>query len=115
MNMPRRALLAALPAFCVSSAWADEATRGTRPRPPPWRATCGASCWALLRAGLPKGWRMADKTGNNGADALGDIAVAWPAPGRPVVICAYTQRSRKCCRPFWRAWGEWLGRNWHDA
>lgn len=26
MNMPRRALLAALPAFCASSAWADEAT-----------------------------------------------------------------------------------------
>jgi beta-lactamase class A len=44
-----------------------------------------------LRAGLPNGWRVGDKTGNNGRDAAGDIAVAWPQPGRPVLICAYTQ------------------------
>jgi beta-lactamase class A len=44
-----------------------------------------------LRAGLPKSWRVGDKTGNNGKDASGDIAVAWPMPGRPVLICAYTQ------------------------
>ena len=48
----------------------------------------------LLRAGLPKGWKVADKTGNNGKDALGDIAVAWPAASRPIVICAYTQGGR---------------------
>jgi beta-lactamase class A len=44
-----------------------------------------------LRAGLPPGWRIGDKTGNNGADAAGDIAVAWPRPEAPVLICAYTQ------------------------
>jgi beta-lactamase class A len=44
-----------------------------------------------LRAGLPKAWRIGDKTGNNGKDASGDIAVAWPKPGTPVLICAYTQ------------------------
>jgi beta-lactamase class A len=44
-----------------------------------------------LRAGLPKDWRVGDKTGNNGADAAGDIAVAWPASGGRVLICAYTQ------------------------
>jgi beta-lactamase class A len=44
----------------------------------------------LLRADLP-GWRVADKTGNNGQDALGDIAVAWTASKRPVIMCAYTQ------------------------
>jgi beta-lactamase class A len=44
-----------------------------------------------LRAGLPQSWRVGDKTGNNGKDASGDIAVAWPMPGRPVLICAYTQ------------------------
>jgi beta-lactamase class A len=44
-----------------------------------------------LRAGLPKTWRIGDKTGNNGKDAAGDIAVAWPAPARPVLICAYVQ------------------------
>ena len=44
-----------------------------------------------LRAGIPKTWRIADKTGNNGKDAAGDIAVAWPKPDAPVLICAYTQ------------------------
>ena len=44
-----------------------------------------------LRAGLPKDWRVSDKTGNNGKDASGDIAVVWPRPDRPVLIAAYTQ------------------------
>jgi beta-lactamase class A len=44
-----------------------------------------------LRAGLPKDWKIGDKTGNNGKDASGDIAVAWPKPDTPVLICAYTQ------------------------
>ncbi|MEO8926112.1 MAG: class A beta-lactamase [Caulobacteraceae bacterium] len=44
-----------------------------------------------LRAGLPKTWKIADKTGNNGKDAAGDIAVTWSKPGAPVLICAYTQ------------------------
>jgi beta-lactamase class A len=44
-----------------------------------------------LRAGLPKDWRIGDKTGNNGKDAAGDIAVAWSRPDAPILICAYTQ------------------------
>ena len=44
-----------------------------------------------LRAGLPRDWVIGDKTGNNGKDAAGDIAVAWPAPDRPIVICVYTR------------------------
>lgn len=44
-----------------------------------------------LRAGLPTTWQIADKTGNNGKDAAGDIAIAWPAHDDPVVICTYTQ------------------------
>jgi beta-lactamase class A len=44
-----------------------------------------------LRAGLPKEWRIGDKTGNNGKDAAGDIAVAWPRPDAPIVISVYTQ------------------------
>jgi len=45
----------------------------------------------LLRAGMPPGWAIADKTGSNGRDVLGDIAVAWPEPDRPIVMAAYTQ------------------------
>lgn len=44
-----------------------------------------------LRGGLPKTWKIANKTGNNGKDASGDIALVWPAPDRPVAICVYTQ------------------------
>jgi beta-lactamase class A len=44
-----------------------------------------------LRAGLPKDWRIGDKTGNNGKDAFGDIAVAWSIRDDPVLICAYTR------------------------
>jgi beta-lactamase class A len=44
-----------------------------------------------LRGGLPKAWKVGDKTGNNGKDASGDIAVTWPPSGGPIVVCAYTQ------------------------
>lgn len=44
-----------------------------------------------LRAGLPGSWKIGDKTGNNGKDAAGDIAMAWPSSGGPIVVCAYTQ------------------------
>ncbi|WLB54520.1 class A beta-lactamase [Bradyrhizobium sp. 521_C7_N1_3] len=48
-----------------------------------------------LRGGLPAGWKIGDKTGNNGKDASGDIAVAWPKldnkADEPILIAAYTQ------------------------
>jgi beta-lactamase class A len=44
-----------------------------------------------LRAGLPKDWRVGDKTGNNGKDAAIDIAVTWSTRGEAVVVCAYTR------------------------
>lgn len=48
-----------------------------------------------LRGGLPKTWRIGDKTGNNGSDACGDLAVAWPKAGAPpVLIAAYTQGGK---------------------
>jgi beta-lactamase class A len=33
-----------------------------------------------LRAGLPGTWTIGDKTGHNGKDASGDIAMAWSSP-----------------------------------
>ncbi len=47
-----------------------------------------------LRAGLPQSWVVGDKTGNNGEDAAGDVAIAWPNPNEPVLICAYTRGGR---------------------
>ena len=42
----------------------------------------------LLRAGLPNGWAVADKTGSND-NVLGDMAVVWPAPDRPLIVTVY--------------------------
>jgi beta-lactamase class A len=63
---------------------------GSRERLTDWMIACqtGAN---RLRAGLPKAWMVGDKTGNNGKDAAGDIAVAWRGPGQPVLIAAYAQ------------------------
>jgi len=63
---------------------------GSRERLTGWMLNCKTGD-NRLRGGLPGTWKIADKTGNNGKDAAGDIAVAWPGPGMPVVICAYTQ------------------------
>ncbi|MFZ0266106.1 class A beta-lactamase [Caulobacter sp.] len=50
-----------------------------------------------LRAGLPAGWKVGDKTGSWGDDKVGttnDIAVVWPTPGRPpLLITTYLSRS----------------------
>jgi beta-lactamase class A len=46
---------------------------------------------ARLRAGLPAGWRIGDKTGTGANGTTNDIAIAWP-PGklsRPLLIAAY--------------------------
>ncbi|AOF87368.1 D-alanyl-D-alanine carboxypeptidase family protein [Hydrogenophaga sp. RAC07] len=46
-----------------------------------------------LRAGLPSGWRVGDKTGTNRTDA-NDIGIAWPANGRPpLIITSYLAES----------------------
>ena len=47
-----------------------------------------------LRAGLPRGWVVGDKTGNNGKDAAGDVAIAWRSSNEPILICAYTRGGR---------------------
>jgi beta-lactamase class A len=42
-----------------------------------------------LRAGVPKDWRIGDKTGSGENNATNDIAVMWP-PGRaPIIVAAY--------------------------
>ena len=63
---------------------------GSRERLLGWMVNCKTGD-NRLRGGLPKGWKIGDKTGNNGKDAAADIAVAWPGPDRPVLISAYTQ------------------------
>ncbi len=44
-----------------------------------------------LRAGLLGSWTLGNKTGNNGRDAVGDIGIAWPPAGTPILISVYAQ------------------------
>ena len=53
-----------------------------------------------LRSGLPGAWTTGDKTGNNGADAAGDIAVTWTPSGTPIVIAAYTRGGSPTAAQF---------------
>jgi beta-lactamase class A len=58
-----------------------------------WLVNCKTGA-KRLRGGLPKDWRIGDKTGNNGKDAVGDIAVAWAKPDVPIVIAVYTRGGK---------------------
>jgi beta-lactamase class A len=42
-----------------------------------------------LRAGIPKGWRVGDKTGSGSNNATNDIAVIWPPSRAPILVAAY--------------------------
>jgi beta-lactamase class A len=46
-----------------------------------------------IRAGVPAGWKVGDKTGNGGYGTRNDIAVAWPATGGPIVIAIQSDRG----------------------
>jgi beta-lactamase class A len=48
---------------------------------------------ARLRAGLPAGWRVGDKTGTCNSATANDVGIAWP-PGRaPILMAAYLAES----------------------
>jgi beta-lactamase class A len=44
---------------------------------------------ALLRAGLPPGWKVGDKTGRGNYGTTNDIAIIWPPNRRPILVAAY--------------------------
>ena len=46
-----------------------------------------------LRAGLPSGWRVGDKTGGGARGAVNDVAVAWPTVGSPLVLSVFMSGS----------------------
>jgi beta-lactamase class A len=45
-----------------------------------------------IRAGLPQGWTVADKTGTGDYGRANDIAIAWPPEGAPLVIAVMSDR-----------------------
>ncbi|MFC9233240.1 class A beta-lactamase [Streptomyces decoyicus] len=48
-----------------------------------------------IRAGVPSGWKVGDKTGNGGYGTRNDIAVVWPTSGAPIVVAVLSDRGSK--------------------
>ncbi|MGW0994631.1 class A beta-lactamase [Streptomyces sp. NPDC002523] len=47
----------------------------------------------LIRAGVPVGWRIGDKTGTAEYGTRNDIAIAWPPDRDPIVIAVLSSRA----------------------
>jgi len=47
-----------------------------------------------LRAGVPQGWRVGDKTGGGSNGATNDIGVIWPPDRAPILVTAYYAEAR---------------------
>jgi beta-lactamase class A len=46
-----------------------------------------------IRAGLPAGWKVGDKTGTGSYGAANDVAVAWPPGAAPIALAVLTSRA----------------------
>jgi beta-lactamase class A len=49
----------------------------------------------LIRAGVPKSWEVADKTGAGSYGTRNDIAIIWPPKGDPIVLAILSSRDKK--------------------
>ncbi|KOX14646.1 class A beta-lactamase [Micromonospora profundi] len=49
----------------------------------------------LIRAGVPDGWVVGDKTGSGGYGTRNDIAVIWPPDRAPIVLAVLSSRDEK--------------------
>lgn len=74
----------------------DVLERASRERLREWMKNCRTG-FQRLRAGLPKSWTVADKTGtgtgSGPTSADNDLAVAWPPERTPILIASYISGS----------------------
>ncbi|GEN81050.1 class A beta-lactamase [Actinotalea fermentans] len=54
---------------------------------------------ALVRAGVPEGWTVADKSGQGSHGTRNDLAVVWPPGGEPIVLAVLTSRDAPDAEP----------------
>jgi beta-lactamase class A len=47
-----------------------------------------------LRAGLPEGWRIGDKTGAGAYGSRGNIAIIWPPKRAPLALVVYLTENK---------------------
>ena len=52
-----------------------------------------------IRAGVPKGWTVGDKTGTGSYGTTNDIAVIWPPHAKPIVLVVYFTQNKKDAKP----------------
>jgi beta-lactamase class A len=50
-----------------------------------------------IRAGVPKGWIVGDKTGTGDYGTTNDIGIIWPPSGSPIVVAAVLNLKRIYC------------------
>jgi beta-lactamase class A len=63
-------------------------SEGSRRQLTDWLVACKTGD-ARIRAGLPSGWRVGDKTGTGARGSANDIAVLWPPRGGPLLVASY--------------------------
>lgn len=64
-----------------------------------WMKNCKTG-GARIRAGVPAGWAVADKTGTGDYGTTNDIGVIWPPGKPPIVLTVYfTQPADKGAKP----------------
>jgi beta-lactamase class A len=47
-----------------------------------------------LRAGVPQGWRVGDKTGAGDRGTTNDVGVVWPPNRQPLFVAVYLTESK---------------------
>lgn len=52
-----------------------------------------------IRAGVPQGWIVGDKTGTGDYGTTNDVAVIWPTTGKPIVLVVYFTQDKKDAKP----------------
>lgn len=52
-----------------------------------------------IRAGVPKGWIVGDKTGTCAYGTTNDIGIIWPPKSPPIVIAIYFTQNKKDAAP----------------
>lgn len=70
----------------------DALTSASRAKLEDWlaRNTTGAR---LIRAGVPSGWRVGDKTGRCADNSINDVGILRPPDGDPILLCIYSTGS----------------------
>lgn len=86
-----RAMAGSLRAFLLG----DTLKRDERELLRRWMTT-NVTGGTLIKAGVPDGWEVADKSGTAGYGGRNDIAVLWPDDGgNPVVMAVMSTRGKK--------------------